>query len=127
MYSKNRPGKAGKGSVQIKSSNDRLQLVFSFGGKRHYLSTGYPNTPQCRKLAQMRASEIEKDILYKRLDPTLEKYKPKSALSTVTPITPISTPRPTLADLWKKFVDWKRPQCAPSTMKNQYKAFSSYL
>jgi hypothetical protein len=35
----------------------------------------------------MRASEIEKDILYERFDLTLEKYKPKSALSTVTPIT----------------------------------------
>lgn len=127
MYSKDQSGKANKGSVQVKSSNDRLQLVFSFGGKRHYLSTGYPDTPQYRKLAQMRASEIEKDILYERFDPTLEKYKPKSALSTVTPITPISTPKPTLAELWTKYVEWKRPQCAPSTMKNQYQAYSTYL
>jgi len=99
MYSKDKSGKANKGSVQVKSSNDRLQLVFSFGGKRHYLSTGYPDTLPSRKLAQMRASEIEKDILYERFDSTLEKYKPKSALSTVTPVTPISTPKPTLAEL----------------------------
>lgn len=127
MYSNNKSGKASKGSVQIKSSNDRLQLVFNFGGKRHYLSTGYPDNPQYRKLAQMRASEIEKDILYERFDPTLEKYKPKSALSTVTPITPISTPKPNLAELWGKYIEWKRPQCAPSTMKNPYQADSSYL
>jgi len=127
MYPDVKTSKAPKGSVQIKSSNNRLQLVFSFGGKRHYLSTGYPDTPQYRKLAKMKASEIEKDILYERFDPTLEKYKPKSVLTTVTPITPISTPKPNLAELWGKYVEWKRPQCAPSTMKNQYQAYSSYL
>jgi hypothetical protein len=68
MYSKDKPGKANKGSVQVKSSNSRLQLVFSFGGKRHYLSTGYPDTPQYRKLAQMKATEIDKDILYERFE-----------------------------------------------------------
>ncbi len=118
MYSKIKTGKASKGSVQIKSSNNRLQLVFSFGGKRHYLSTGYPDTCQYQKLAKMKASEIEKDILYERFDHTLEKYKPKSALSTVTPVTPISTPKHNLAEFWGKYFEWKRPQCAPSTMKN---------
>lgn len=127
MYSNVRTGKASKGSVQIKSSNNRIQLVFSFGGKRHYLSTGYPDTPQYRNLAKMKASEIEKDILYERFDSTLEKYKPKSALTTVTPITPISIPKPNLAELWGKYIEWKRPQCAPSTLKNQYRAYSGYL
>jgi integrase len=127
MYSKDKPGKANKGSVQVKSSNSRLQLVFSFGGKRHYLSTGYPDTPQYRKLAQMKATEIEKDILYERFDETLAKYKPKSALSTVTPITPIATPAITLAEIWTKYVEWKRPQCAPSTMKNQYREVNPWI
>jgi hypothetical protein len=36
MYS-NTPGKAFKGTVKVKSSNERLQLVFSYGSKRHYL------------------------------------------------------------------------------------------
>ena len=73
MYSKVRPGKASKGSVQIKSSNHRLQLLFSFGGKHHYLSTGYPDAPQYQKLAKVKASAIEKDMLYERFDTTLEK------------------------------------------------------
>ncbi|NJP09684.1 MAG: DUF3596 domain-containing protein, partial [Leptolyngbyaceae cyanobacterium RU_5_1] len=124
MYSKEKPSKANKGSVQIKSSNNRLQLVFSFGGKRHYLSTGYPDTSQYQKLAQMKATEIEKDIFYERFDETLAKYKPKSALNT---ITPISTPKISLTEIWAKYVEWKRPQCAPSTMKNQYQAYSAYL
>lgn len=142
MQTNIKAGKAFKGSVQIKSSNNRLQLVFSYGGKRHYLSTGFPDTPQYQKLAKMKASEIEKDILYERFDQTLEKYKPKSAtpvrsteeteargwlLSTVTPVTPIFTPKANLAEIWDKYVEWKRPQCAPSTMKNQYRAYSGYL
>jgi integrase len=127
MHSNIKTGKAFKGSVQIKSSNSRLQLVFSYGGKRHYLSTGFPDTPQYRKLAVMKASEIEKDIFYERFDHTLEKYKPKSALTTVTPVTPISTPKTNLAEIWDKYLEWKRPQCAPSTMKNQYRAYSGYL
>lgn len=127
MYPDVKTGKASKGSVQIKSSNNRLQLVFFFGGKRHYLSTGYPDTSQYHKLAKMKASEIEKDILYERFDPTLEKYKPKSALSTVTRVFPISTPKHNLVEFWGKYVEWKRPQCAPSTMKNQYQAYSTYL
>ncbi|NHC33601.1 site-specific integrase [Scytonema millei] len=127
MQTNRKAGKAFKGSVQIKSSNNRLQLVFSYGGKRHYLSTGFPDTSQYQKLAKMKASEIEKDILYERFDQTLEKYKPKSAFSTVIPVTPIFTPKVNLAEIWDKYVEWKRPQCAPSTMKNQYRAYSSYL
>ncbi|BAU08425.1 phage integrase [Fischerella sp. NIES-3754] len=55
--------KASKGTVQIKNSNERLQLVFSYTGKRHYLSTGFTDTPANRKLAEMKARQIELDIL----------------------------------------------------------------
>jgi len=44
MYSKDTQRKASKGSVQIKNSNDRLQLVFSHAGKRYYLLVG--NSPE---------------------------------------------------------------------------------
>jgi Arm DNA-binding domain len=40
-----RQPKASKGSVQIKNSNGRIQLVFSYSGRRHYLSTGLTDTP----------------------------------------------------------------------------------
>ena len=43
--------KSSKGTVPIKASNDRLHLVFSFGGKRHYLSTGFRESPENRKLS----------------------------------------------------------------------------
>ncbi|MBE7380488.1 MAG: DUF3596 domain-containing protein [Leptolyngbya sp. SIO1E4] len=45
--------KAPKGSVQVKTSNNRLQLVFSYGGKRHYISTGLADTVTNRKLADV--------------------------------------------------------------------------
>jgi integrase len=104
--------KASKGSVQIKSSNDRLQLVFNFAGKRQYLSTGFANTPANRKLAEMKARQIELDILSGNFDSTLAKYKPQSVLSTVTPITPIATPKLTLAELWERYSEFKRPSAA---------------
>lgn len=69
MYSKaSRSRKKSKaGSVQYRSSNNRLQLVFTFGGKRHFLSTGLSDTPYNRKLVQDKALEIERDIQYGEL------------------------------------------------------------
>jgi hypothetical protein len=110
MYSKDTQPKASKGSVQVKNSNSRLQLVFSYGGKRHYISLGLPDNKVNRKAAHAKASLIESDIAFDRFDPTLAKYKPPSALSTVTQITPIFTPKPSLGQLWEKYTEYKRPQ-----------------
>lgn len=87
MHSSTSQQKASKGSVQIKSSNFRLQLVFSFGGKRHYLSLGLPDHKTNRKVAEARARQIELDIISGNFDVTLAKYKPESSLSTLTPTT----------------------------------------
>lgn len=136
MYSKNTQRKALKGSVQVKVSNNRLQLVFSrpvvdpvtseLKSKRHYLSLGLDDTEQNRKLAEFKAREIEEDIFKDRFDPTLAKYKPHSALSTVTPIITPSK-NPSLAQLWEKFIEYKRPQCSPNTMYYVYGHFTKYL
>jgi integrase len=53
MQANDKQGKAFKGSAQIKSSNDRLQLVFSYAGKRRYLSLGMRDTPLNRRVAEM--------------------------------------------------------------------------
>lgn len=102
MFSENSSGKASKGSVRLKISNDRIQLVFTVAGKRHYISTGLADTPANRKVAERKAAVIEDDIFKERFDPTLQKYKPQSALTTVTPIfTPTDEPPKTsLLDLW---------------------------
>lgn len=125
MKAKVSQGKACKGTVQIKNSNGCLQLVFSYGGKRHYISTGFTDIPTNRKVVEMKARQIELDILSGHFDPTLAKYKPESLHSTVTPIfTPISKPKfnvgPSLVELWEKYTDFKRPSLSPSTIAKDF-------
>lgn len=71
-------------------------------------------------MAEAKAKLIESDIAYERFDPTLAKYKPQSALSTVTPITPIVTPKISCAELWEKYTQYKAPQVAASTLTRDY-------
>lgn len=128
MYSQNTQHKASKGSVQVKVSNSRLQLVFSHAGKRHYLSLGYSDTKQSRKLAEMKARQIEMDIISGNFDNTLTKYKPASALSTVTStFTPILTPKPSLGDLWERYTEFKRPQLSQTTIACDYAKYASHI
>ncbi len=62
--------------------------MFSFGGKRHYLSLKLTDTPFNQKLAQNKAFEIQRDMDYGEFDPNnLDKYKIGVSLSTVDPIT----------------------------------------
>ncbi|MEO0373030.1 MAG: tyrosine-type recombinase/integrase [Cyanobacteria bacterium P01_A01_bin.17] len=122
--------KALKGSVQVKSSHSRLQLVFSYGGKRHYISTGLADSVTNRKLAELKAKEIEKDIFFERFDHTLTRYKSpnSSALSTVTPnTTPIAKNQPTLDQLWEQYVDFKRPQVSQNTLTRDYARYRSHI
>jgi integrase len=127
MFSKTPTGRASKGSVSILSSNQRLQLRFRYRGKRYYISTGLADTPNNRKLAELKASEIEKDILYERFDATLEKYQPHSALSTVTPITPIKKPQPKLDELWDRYSEFKKPQISPSTYAKDFTKHRNHI
>lgn len=121
MYAKDTQRKASKGSVQIKVSNDRLQLVFSHAGKRHYLSLGLPDHKVNRKAAEAKAKLIESDIAYERFDHTLAKYKPQSALSTITPIfTPTATSEILFANLWEKYTQYKSSQVTASTLVRDY-------
>jgi integrase len=119
MKTKTPTGRASKGSVTAIFSNGRIQLRFHFAGKRHYISTGYPDTPQHCKLAQLKASEIEKDILCERFDPKdLSKYSPEGAARKLTPITPSKSLNPTsqnygrniqnFNDLIYRRVPWQR-------------------
>ena len=72
---------APRGSVRIKVSNGSLQLVFSYGGKRRYLSLRLPDSAANRKIAEAKAKLIESDILFDRLDSSLNKYRPQSVVA----------------------------------------------
>ncbi len=67
--------KAKSGSVTIRSSNNRLQLVFTHGEKRHFVSLGLSNTPLNRKTAQDKAFEVQRDIEYGEFAPVMGKVK----------------------------------------------------
>ncbi len=99
--------KAKPGTVQIRCCNERLRLVFRFGGKRHFLALSLSDTPYHRKLAQDKALEIERDIQYGEFDTTLKKYKPQSVLSTTDPVAQIAKTPLTLANLWDKYVAYR--------------------
>ena len=121
--------KAVKGSVRIKNSRGWLQLVFTFNGRRRYLSPGVTDTKPSRALAEMKAKQIELDILSGNFDETLAKYQPQAAISADEPEpAPESKPAgPSLDELWEKFVEYKRPQCSPNTMHFVYGTYSKYL
>lgn len=122
MTIKTATGRTPKGSVAVILSNGRIQLRFHFAGKRYYISTGYPDTPHHQKLAQLKASEIEKDILYERFDPKdLSKYTPEGAPRKLTPVTPPKKVQPNLSELWEKYTEFKRGGLSPSTLAKDYK------
>lgn len=129
MYSvSQRPkSKASGGSVQVKSSNGRLQLVFSYAGERKYLSLGLSDSPATRKVAEAKAKLIESDIIYERFDPTLEKYGAQISISKAIPkIDPIVSV-PTLPELWQQYTQYKSTQIAPSTLVRDYGRIARHL
>jgi integrase len=109
-----------KGSVAIIVSNGWLQLRFNWGGKRHYLSLGLQESKANRKVAEAKAKLIESDIIYERFDPTLQKYKPQTALSVDNPVTPLPVPKTSLKDLWQKYTDFQQEHLEESTIIRDY-------
>ena len=121
--------KAAKGTVTIKNSRGWLQLVFTFNGRRRYLSLGVTDTKSARALAEMKAKQIELDILSGNFDETLAKYQPQVAIPDGEPeaVAEKEPAGPDLSELWEKFVEYKRPQCSPNTMHFVYGTYSKYL
>ena len=120
---------APRGSVRTKVSNGSLQLVFSHGGKRRYLSLRLSDSAVNRKVAEAKAKLIESDILFDRLDPSLNKYRPQSVLAAAESDSAVedSSRQPSLLELWEAFVAFKRPQCSPNTMQTMYLTFTNYV
>ncbi|PSB23163.1 site-specific integrase [filamentous cyanobacterium CCP2] len=107
-------------SVSIIVSRGWLQLRFSYGGKRHYISVGLRDTPTNRKIAEAKAKLIESDIIYERFDPTLEKYKPQTALSVTTTAAPLPVPKTSLLDLWEQYTQFQQVHLEETTIIRDY-------
>jgi len=136
MHSKKNQGKARKGSIQTKSSHDRLQLVFShpvstlsgeIQTKRFYFSTGQPDTPLGRQQTSVLAARIQRDIDYGEFDASLVKYKPAASLSIVTPITSETIPKTDLGELWERYEQFKKSQLSQTTIAVDYRRWRNHI
>jgi integrase len=96
--------------VKIKTSNGRLQLVYTYQGKRHYLSLGLSATAVNQRLAELKAAEIEQDFLYDRFKGNAH-YTPGLQHSP-----PVNQGTISLVDLWSRYLDHKQTFVRPSTM-----------
>ncbi|MEL6555800.1 MAG: DUF3596 domain-containing protein [Cyanobacteria bacterium J06621_11] len=117
MYSQKPNRRSKRGSVQLKTSRGWLQLVFTHGGKRHYVSMGMRSTPLNRKLAKDKAFEIERDLEYGEFDTTYKKYQVGTTLTTVDPTGELPSAKTTLSGLWKQYVDARKTGKSPATVR----------
>ncbi|PAX53602.1 tyrosine-type recombinase/integrase [Brunnivagina elsteri] len=123
------------GSIQIKNSNGRLQLVFSHPiinsdgktiNKRFYHSTGYDDNPLGRQQAMVLAAKIQRDIDYGEFDVSLSKYKPAIPLNQIPVVSSSSTKLDLLA-LWEQYVEFKKNQVSQSTYAIDYRKYRNHI
>jgi integrase len=116
-------GKASYGTVQVKNSNNRLQLVFTYSSRRVYISLGLPDSKPNRSYAQMQARRIEHDILSGDFRPDrLDKYKPQKAIIPEAPRA-----RPLVRELWERYTDFKRPQLSQTTIAVDFERVARHI
>jgi integrase len=119
--------KSTKGSVVVLNSHDRLQLRFRFGGKRRYISLGLSDTLLHRRFAELKAAEIEQDILKEKFDPTLEKYKSAGDREKTALTSSIEASKLKLDRLWEKYSEFKKPQVSPSTYAKDFQRYRNHI
>lgn len=108
--------KSAKGTVVVQIFRERLRLCWTFEGKRLYLYMGLPDSAANRKVAEMRARQIELDISSGNFDRTLSKYKPKSQQPATL----------TVCDLFSRFTEFKAKRVDPRTLE-KYRAMAGHL
>jgi integrase len=121
-----RKPKAPAGSATVRASNGRLQLTILINGKRKYLSLGLSESKRNWDYANMVASVINNDRLTSNFDKTLEVYKTKYC-AKFEPEPAEEVRDLTIADVWEKYTNYKRPQLSPSTIAKDFNHVSSYI
>jgi integrase len=108
--------------VKIKVSNGSIQLVWTYRGKREYLSLGLKDTASNQRLAKLKAAEIERDIL-------LERYEGKGKYQSPVTVPPkaIEARTTSIKDIWPLFVEYQRGRLSPSTMANGYRSHTASI
>ncbi|MCD8485989.1 MAG: tyrosine-type recombinase/integrase [Desertifilum sp.] len=128
MYTQTTSGKASKGSCGVESFQGRLRLRLPrslYGGKQKYLVLGMADTPENRKAAEVKARQIELDILSDNFDSTLAKYKPQ------THLTVVEKPKPAVDllvhQLWKEYLAYKASALKPTSIDFLEKCLGRHL
>jgi integrase len=119
--------KAKTGSVTVRSSNNRLQLVFTHDSKRHFISLGLSNTPLNMKQAQDKAFEIQRDLEYGEFDATYRKYQIQPDLPTQDPLTKTAKSGSRLMALWQRYVEYLSPHASPKTINGTYNPVTAHV
>lgn len=120
--------KAKTGSVKVRSSNNRLQLVFTHAGKRHFVSLGLSNTPLNMKLAQDKAFEVQRDLEYGEFDATYQKYKTQQTRPKNDDLPAKAAKKNArLRVLWEQYMEYRVPTASPKTINGTYDPVSSHL
>jgi integrase len=109
--------------IKVGVSNGSLRLVFQLKGQRYYLYLGLLDNATNRRLAELKAAEIEKDILLERFD-GIDKYR--HSPSIINREVPVKKTKIDLKCLWEKFVDHQRKARSPSTMK-VYRSYTNSI
>jgi integrase len=112
--------KARKGTVKVESDKGWLRLRFSHAGKRYAFALGVPDTILNRKVAEVKAQQIELDIISGNFDATLTKYKPEKLLEDG------KAGFLTITSLFESFMEYKAKEVSPKTME-KYRATYNYL
>jgi integrase len=94
------------GLVRVETVENRVRLRWSYGGKRFCLAIG-TSTQDTQKAARLKASNIERDILFDNFDVTLTKYKQEQQRQRHKPV-----------DTFDYYVKSKEGTVAPNTKVN---------
>jgi integrase len=114
--------KASAGTVQIKNSNGRLQLVFTHKGNRKYHSLGLSDSKQNRDYAEMQAKRIQLDLLANNFDESLAKYSRQLSIDSPEAINDAS-----IKKLWTEYTDYKRSQLSQTTIAKDFERITQHI
>jgi integrase len=114
----------GKQDVGIRSSHGRLQLIYWLDDKRHFLSLGLPDSPSNRLYAEIQSQRLRADIIQGLVDRSMARYKPPQV---TTPPEPEPPKELLILELWDRYVQYKSPQLAQSTICKDFSRISRHL
>jgi len=120
MFPKTPTGKASKGTVSVSSNQNRLRLNLPralFGGQRKYITLHLADTPENRAIAENKALQANLDIQNNQFDFSFERYKIHRQQALPKEVK--QKPELGLIDLWRKYVAFKKPEWAISTLGKQ--------